>query len=423
MNKKRLLNILLACFSTVTVLLAGFIIFLTLTQTKAFTVQSGSMSPAFNKGDAVFVRPVNTNDLKPNDVVTIQTPDTTRSFTHRITRLDPEKSLVYTQGDANKSEDPMPADMSLIAGKVWFSVPYIGLLAGIVQNRMFLIVFAIMVTLLMGVRMLLTIPKFKKIKKVVAKMPRNRIKKIWTTAVSLIFALSIAYFAVLPPTSAWFYVNLYDQSKTFTFGDLTFDLPVDYSALQTLDLPAATKLEDPNEVTAFDEALQIETISATNDGSLPARVYLTVTGNRGTPVSLRYFLFTESDYDTDAAAVSPNENTSVMDIIRTRKNKYTGLDANIITNGYDAAAAAATYGKLEAFNNGDGVTGASDEGNYVIIPPESTRNVYIAFWVDYNVAGAMLENVADVDVHYFYDDITITLSAGQDTDGWFDRTT
>ena len=165
MNKKRLLNILLACFSTVTVLLAGFIIFLTVTHTKAFTVQSGSMSPAFNKGDAVFVRPVNTKDLKPNDVVTIQTPDATRSFTHRITRLDPEKSLVYTQGDANKSEDPMPADMSLVAGKVWFSVPYIGLLAGVVQSRIFLIIMAIMVTLLIGLRMLLTMPKLKKNKK------------------------------------------------------------------------------------------------------------------------------------------------------------------------------------------------------------------------------------------------------------------
>ncbi len=165
MNKQRLLNILLACFSTVTVLLAGFIVFLTLTQTKAFTVQSGSMSPEFNKGDAVFVRPVSTEDIKAKEIVTIQTPDGSKFFTHRITRVDREKSLVYTQGDANKSEDPMPADMSLIAGKVWFSVPYIGLLAGIVQNRMFLIVFAIMVTLLMGVRMLLTIPKFKKNKK------------------------------------------------------------------------------------------------------------------------------------------------------------------------------------------------------------------------------------------------------------------
>lgn len=247
-------------------------------------------------------------------------------------------------------------------------------------------------------------------------MPRNRMKKIWTTTVSLIFALSIAYFAVLPPTSAWFYVNLYDESKSFIFGDLTFDLPIEYFNDQTIDLPAATKLEDPDEVTAFDEALHIETISAENKGTLPARVYLTVTGDRGTPdISLRYFMYTESDDDTAAAAVEPNRPTSVMDIIRTRKNKYTGDPADIIENNNPTS----TYGALETFNTGAGV--ADDEGNYVIIPPKSTKDIYIAFWVDYNVAGDTLEDVAEVNVYYSYSNIEIKLSAGQDTDGWFNR--
>lgn len=248
-------------------------------------------------------------------------------------------------------------------------------------------------------------------------MPRNRMKKIWTTTVSLIFALSIAYFAVLPPTSAWFYVNLYDESKSFIFGDLTFDLPIEYFNDQTIDLPAATKLEDPDEVTAFDEALHIETISATNDGSLPARVYLTVTGDRGNPVSLRYFFYTESDYDTAAAAVDLNRPTSVMDIIGTRNNKYTGDPADIIENNNPTS----TYGALETFNTGAGV--ADDEGNYVIIPPKSTKDIYIAFWVDYNVKGADdLVDTDNVTMHHEYNDIKITLSAGQDTDGWFSRT-
>ncbi len=248
-------------------------------------------------------------------------------------------------------------------------------------------------------------------------MLRNKNKKIFTASVSLIFALCIAYFAVLPPTSAWFYVNLYgdDIGKSFTFG--TFDFGAVYIDPLTLDLPAATKLEDPEEVAAFDKALHLETISATNDGSLPARVYLTVTGNRGTPdVSLRYFLFTESDYDTDAANASPNDNTSVMDIIRTRKNKYTGAPANIIENDDPVL----TYEALEAFNIGDGIVGLSaDEGNYVVIPPKTTQDISIAFWVDFNVAGGALEDTTDVNVHYVYNDIEIKLSAGQDTDGWF----
>lgn len=161
MNKHRLLNILLICFTAITVLLAGFIGFLTFTQTKVFTVQSGSMSPALMINDAVFVRPVNTEELRAGDIITVKTPDGSRSFTHRITRIDTEKALVYTKGDANKSEDPMPADMSLVAGRVLFSVPYLGLLSALVQNRIFLISLAILAALLAGARMILTARKNK----------------------------------------------------------------------------------------------------------------------------------------------------------------------------------------------------------------------------------------------------------------------
>jgi len=155
LNKQRLLNILLACFTAITILLAGFIGFLTFTHTKVFTVQSGSMSPAFNKGDAVFVRPVNTADLQAGDIITVKTPDGSRHFTHRITRVEPNDNLVYTKGDANRSDDPMPADMSLVAGKVWISVPYLGFLSAAVQSRTFLIALAILVILIAGTRMAL----------------------------------------------------------------------------------------------------------------------------------------------------------------------------------------------------------------------------------------------------------------------------
>ncbi len=248
-------------------------------------------------------------------------------------------------------------------------------------------------------------------------MRKTKVKKIFTGAMSLLFALCLTYFAVLPPTSAWFYVRLIEDEKTFIFGTLTFDTPVEYFDAKTIDLPAATKLEDPDEAIAFDRALYIEEISATNDGSLPARVYLTVTRTGGIPAEFHYFFFDESAYDAAAQAVRPGKPTSVMDIIRTRKNQYTGQDANIITDGN----AAATYTALNSYNLGDGVSGIGDEGNYVIVPPNSTRKIYIAFWADYNVTGATLETTT-IDEHYTYDNIVLTLKAGQDTPGWFDRT-
>ena len=247
-------------------------------------------------------------------------------------------------------------------------------------------------------------------------MTRKRLKKVYTTAVSLLFVLCVAYFAFLPPTSAWFYVNLYEGDKTFIFGTLDFEVPVEYFDPQSIDLPAATKLEDPGEAVAFNEALHIETISATNEGTLPARVYLTVTGDRGTPVSLHWFMFTDEDYDAAADEIDTDREASLMDVIRTRKNMFTGLEANIITD-YDASA---TYTALEAFNFGDGIAGVSDEGHYVVIPPKQPTNIYIAFWADYNETGGALSDTTDVDVHYTYD-VDIKLSAGQDSDGWFIR--
>ena len=159
MNKRRFLNILLACFSAATFILAGFVVVLTLTQTEVYTVESGSMSPAIKKGDAVFVRPIDKQTLQPGDIITAESPDGSRRFTHRITHIQMSESLIFTQGDANDSEDPMPTDVSLVVGKVWWVVPRLGTLSSLILSRGFLMTLAIAATLLMAVRMVLTVRK------------------------------------------------------------------------------------------------------------------------------------------------------------------------------------------------------------------------------------------------------------------------
>lgn len=225
-------------------------------------------------------------------------------------------------------------------------------------------------------------------------MPHNKIKKIFTVLISVLFALSIGYFAVLPQTSAWFYQNLQDETEEFVFGTLevnqTFIVPA------SLDIPAATKLE--NEAvfgeTLFDEALQIETITAENIGTLPARVYLTITANSGSLSGLRYF-FCDAD---DAGS--------------TFKDKI----ANKITI---TANAANTYTALDTYNIGDGVPGG-DEGRYIVVQPEEAKIIKIAFWADYDVVGDDLVDTNNVMVHYAYN-VKITLNAVQDSDGAFTR--
>ena len=245
-------------------------------------------------------------------------------------------------------------------------------------------------------------------------MPQKKLKKIITAATALVFALCISYFAVLPPTAAWFYVSFYEGDNKFIIGTLELE-PDNYVAQADVIIPAATKLEDPGEV-EFDRALHIETIEAENTGSLPARVYVKVTMPANTD-ELHYFMYSDADYDAAAAAVHPDRAPSVMDIIRTRKGKYSGLDANIITDNDPAA----TYEALDIYNHGlPGVD--ADQGNYVVVPPGAKMKIYVAFWADYNVVGQDLEDTNDVKDYYEYNGVELVFSAGLDSDGWFTRT-
>ena len=89
-------------------------------------------------------------------------------------------------------------------------------------------------------------------------MMHKRTKNIFTLMIAALFVLSVGYFAVLPPTSAWFYDDR-EYQKSFIFGTLSLNPVFLYD--ETIDLTAATKLEDPQEI-LFDEAIHIVTLSA-----------------------------------------------------------------------------------------------------------------------------------------------------------------
>lgn len=159
MKKHKLFTALFICFSLVTFFLAGFIGFLTLTHTKGYSVQSNSMAPEFGAGSVVFVRRVKAEDLREGDIVTVHATNESMAFTHRIKRIDRDNSLIYTKGDNNSSEDPMPTDISLVVGRVWFSLPFLGSIAAVMQSRMFLVSLALIAMLLVAARTTLTMVK------------------------------------------------------------------------------------------------------------------------------------------------------------------------------------------------------------------------------------------------------------------------
>lgn len=105
------------------------------------SIQSGSMTPAYHKGDAIVVRAVNPagSAVKVGDVVSYQSiADPAVIITHRITAIDPTTGLLTTRGDALATADP-PFSSDRVVGVVAQSMPYAGYGLDIVRRPLGLI--------------------------------------------------------------------------------------------------------------------------------------------------------------------------------------------------------------------------------------------------------------------------------------------
>jgi signal peptidase len=90
------------------------------------SVESGSMSPAIHKGDAIVVQPVNPRTLVSGDVISYRSPaDQSVIITHRIIKVEPNWRLLVTQGD-NAPRADKPVSMDNVIGKVNARVAYAG---------------------------------------------------------------------------------------------------------------------------------------------------------------------------------------------------------------------------------------------------------------------------------------------------------
>ena len=111
---------------------------------KIVTVQSYSMEPALSRGDLVIARPVRIEDVKPGQVILFEEGRDVRLLVaHRVDSVinvttnvnntatgevtTQHSRLLRTKGDANPSPDAEPVDASRLRGRLWFSVPQVGL--------------------------------------------------------------------------------------------------------------------------------------------------------------------------------------------------------------------------------------------------------------------------------------------------------
>jgi len=106
-----------------------------------YIVLSGSMSPTFDAGSVVFVRPVPAGEIKVGDIVTYRARSGETLVTHRVVEVvdvDGEPGFV-TRGDANDVNDEGILEAERIVGKVEYYLPYLGRVMSFTQTKQGLI--------------------------------------------------------------------------------------------------------------------------------------------------------------------------------------------------------------------------------------------------------------------------------------------
>ena len=101
---------------------------------RLLSVQSGSMAPAIEVGDAVLVRPVTEDEVRIGDIVSFYSPvEPGIVVTHRVVSID-GAGQVTTRGDGNAEEDPV-LDPTLLVGRVEHQFANAGYVIDFMRSR------------------------------------------------------------------------------------------------------------------------------------------------------------------------------------------------------------------------------------------------------------------------------------------------
>lgn len=135
MNYKKIFSDILAIFFTTVIILLIVSILPIPGNVRLLTVLSGSMEPAIHTGSVVAIKPA--AEYGVGDIITFGEISKTKvPTTHRIKdiKIVDGQTLYITKGDANNGEDLEPVSKKMIAGKVFFTVPFLGYGLAAIRN-------------------------------------------------------------------------------------------------------------------------------------------------------------------------------------------------------------------------------------------------------------------------------------------------
>ena len=135
---KKILNVISTILVVIVVVLALLLVGARFIGLNVYTVLSGSMEPTYHVGSLIYVKDVDTDELKAGDVITYMLDEDT-IVTHRIADVIPDEtdpSIIrfQTKGDANDSVDGSLVHYKNVIGTPVFSIPKLGYLANYIQK-------------------------------------------------------------------------------------------------------------------------------------------------------------------------------------------------------------------------------------------------------------------------------------------------
>lgn len=131
---KSVINVFTTILVVIVVIFAVVLMGVRLVGFDVFNVISGSMEPEYSVGDLIYVKHIDVNDIKVNDVITFVKNDRGDIATHRVIKVDKESQHFYTKGDANDVPDAEPVHFKNYIGKPVFSIPLLGYVSNYIQN-------------------------------------------------------------------------------------------------------------------------------------------------------------------------------------------------------------------------------------------------------------------------------------------------
>lgn len=113
---------------------------------RVLSVSSNSMSPAISSGDLIVVRPVAIDRVKERDIVLFTAGGDNVPTVHRVVGINELETVfvdraagtstsvvdyrLVTQGDNNAAPDNGEIEAGDLKGRVWFTIPNAGVIAG-----------------------------------------------------------------------------------------------------------------------------------------------------------------------------------------------------------------------------------------------------------------------------------------------------